>query len=116
MDGKNIDLDTQLLTDTGVLIFNPSDDIPKDFEGAIIFAMTSEELTGTLDGDCQLQGSLDGTNWVDLGSTVAIVDAATVGVPLAGTVLYYTNYRVTVTGVGTQTTNVTGRYGKKSRG
>jgi len=116
MDGKNINLGTQLLTDTEVKTFNPADKIEKDFEGSLVFAVTSEKLTGTLDGDCQLQGSLDGTNWINIGSTVALVDVSTVAVPLSGTVLYYNYYRVTVTGVGTQTTNVSVTYGKKSRG
>jgi hypothetical protein len=103
------------LTDTGVVISDPAHFIEDEFEGVVGFAVLANEVSGTLDGDCQLQGSLDGTNWVNIGSTVAIVDGVTVFVPLGGTVLYYNYYRITTTGVGTQSTTLDVTYIAKGR-
>jgi hypothetical protein len=103
------------LTDTGVVTLNPSHFIEDEFEGIVGFDITADTVSGTLDGDCQLQGSIDGTNWINIGSTVAIVDATTVHIPLGGTVLYFAYYRVTVTGVGTQSTTINANYLAKGR-
>jgi hypothetical protein len=103
------------LTDTGVVIFNPVHFIEDEFEGVVGFDVTADTVTGVLDGDCQLQGSIDGTNWINIGSTVAIADATTVHVPLGSTVLYFAYYRVTVTGVGTQSTTLNANYLAKGR-
>lgn len=78
-----------ILTDTGVVLLDPTFETEDNFEGSVIFVVTADTVTGTLDGDVQLQGSNDGTNWVNLGSTVAIADATSVQIPLTGTVLYY---------------------------
>lgn len=112
---RNQELAQATLTDTGVVISNPGHFIEDEFEGVVGFAVTANEVTGTLDGDCQLQGSLDGTNWTNIGSTVAIADATTIFVPLGGTVLYYNYYRVTTTGVGTQSTTIDVVYTAKGR-
>jgi hypothetical protein len=103
------------LTDTGVVTSNPVHLIESEFEGVVSFNVLANEVSGTLDGDIQLQGSIDGTNWVDIGSTVAIADATTVAVPLGGTVLYYAYYRITTTGVGTQSTTLDVTYLAKGR-
>lgn len=104
-----------ILTDTGVVVSNPNHLIDEEFEGIISFAVLANQVTGTLDGDCQLQGSLDSTNWVNIGSTVAIADATTISVPLGGTVLYYNYYRLTTTGVGTQSTTLDVTYLARGR-
>ncbi|MCP5077104.1 MAG: hypothetical protein GY951_03495 [Psychromonas sp.] len=104
------------LTDTGVVISNPVHKIESEFEGVVTFNVLANTVTGTLDGDCQLQGSIDGTNWTNIGSTVAIADAATITVPLGGTVLYYSYYRITTTGVGTQSTTLDVQYLARGRG
>lgn len=112
---RNQALAQATLTDAGTVVSNPSHKIEAEFEGVVNFDVTANSVSGTLDGDCQLQGSLDGTNWTDIGSTVAIADATTVSVPLGGTVLYYTYYRVVTTGVGTQSTTLDVVYLAKGR-
>ncbi len=112
---RNQTIAQAVLTDTGVVISNPSHFISDNFEGTIAFDVLANETTGTLDGDCQLQGSIDGTNWIDIGSTVAIVDASTISVPLGGTILYYAFYRITTTGVGTQSSTLDVTYLAKGR-
>lgn len=112
---RNQALAQATLTDAGVVISNPVHFIEDEFEGVVAFAVEANSVSGTLDGDCQLQGSLDGTNWIDIGSTVAIADATTISVPLGGTVLYYNYYRVTTTGVGTQSTTLDVTYLARGR-
>lgn len=103
------------LTDTGVVESDPGHFIEDEFEGIVSFTVLANEVTGTLDGDCQLQGSLDGTNWTNIGSTVAIADATTINVPLGGTILYFNYYRITTTGVGTQSTTLDVTYLARGR-
>ena len=112
---RNQTLAQATLTDAGVVISNPSHFIEDNFEGTIAFNVLANTVTGVLDGDCQLQGSIDGTNWVNIGSTVAIADATTINVNLGGTVLYYAYYRITTTGVGTQSTTLDVTYLAKGR-
>jgi hypothetical protein len=109
----------QTLTDAGTVTLNPDDNIDEnvlhpEFEGVVSFVVTANEVSGTLDGDCQLQGSHDGTNWVNIGSTVAIVDTKSVIVPLGDTTLYYSYYQTVITGVGTQSTTIDATYTRKS--
>lgn len=103
------------LTDAGTVNSNPQHFIESEFEGVVGFAVTANQVSGTLDGDSQLQGSLDGTNWVNIGSPVALVDAATIFVPLGGTILYFNYYRVQTVGVGTQSTTLDVVYTAKGR-
>lgn len=103
------------LTDAGTVNSNPDHFIESEFEGVVGFAVTANEVTGTLDGDSQLQGSLDGTNWINIGSPVALVDATTIFVPLGGTILYFNYYRVQTVGVGTQSTTLDVVYVAKGR-
>ena len=98
-----------------MVTFDPAYEIEDNFEGSVIFVVTADTVTGTLDGDVQLQGSGDGTNWVNLGSTVAIADATSVAIPLTGNTLYYNEYRVQLTGVGTQSTTINGSVTIKGR-
>lgn len=112
---RNQTLAQATLTDAGTVISNPSHFIEDNFEGAIAFNVLSNSVSGVLDGDCQLQGSIDGTNWVNLGATVALVDATSVAVNLAGNTLYYAYYRVVTTGVGVQSTTLDVTYLAKGR-
>jgi len=112
---RNQTLPDQTLTDAGVIYFNPAHAIESEFEGTLGFAVTAANVSGTTAGSCQLQGSNDGTNWVDIGSPVAIADATTIHVPLGDVILYYTYYRVELTGSGTQSSTITTTYNAKGR-
>ena len=103
------------LTDAGVVTLNPSHFVEDNWEGVVGFDVKADTVSGTLAGNCQLQGSVDGTNWVNIGSTVAISDGVTVHVPLGSTILYFAYYRVTVTGSGTQSTTINANYLAKGR-
>lgn len=114
----NQNLAEQTLTDAGVINFNPADELEGIFEGSVLFTMTGTQVTGTLSGSCQLQGSNSAdfsTGSVDLGSPVALSDGVAVEIPLSGNTLYYAYYRVQITGSGTQSTTVVGTYTMKGR-
>ncbi len=116
MSYRNQAFAEQILTDDGQVILNPADQI-FDFEGSIIFGATGVKASGTFSASAQLQGSNDAfATKKDLGSPVVMVDTVTAEMPLSGTILYYVNYRVVITGTGTQSTAITGTYTKKSRG
>ncbi len=105
----------QTLTDAGTVTLNPSHLIEEEFEGIIEYVIEGNQVTGTIDGDCQLQGSLDGSTWINIGSTVALVDGVAVSVPLGSTTLLYAYYQVVITGVGTQSTTIDASYLAKGR-
>lgn len=107
---RNQDLAEQTLTNAATIIFNPDHDVQNIFEGVVSFDCLATNVSGTTAGNLQLQGSLDGTNWVNIGSTVAIADGVTKNVPLGGTVLYFAKYRVTLAGSGTQSSTIAVRY------
>lgn len=112
---RNQTLAQATLTDDGTVISNPAHKIEGEFEGSIAFNVLGNQVTGTLDGDCQLQGSIDGSTWVNIGATVALVDGTAVTVPLGGNILYYAYYRVVTIGVGTQSTTLDVTYLAKGR-
>jgi hypothetical protein len=113
---RNTEFAEATLTNAGTVTLNPAHFIENEFEGVVNFDVKADTVSGTLAGNCQLQGSIDGTNWTNIGSTVAIADATTKNVPLGGTVLYYAFYRVVITGSGTQVTTINGNYLAKGRG
>ncbi len=118
MSVRNITFDDVTLTDTGVVTINPSDNIEKDFEGTVNFTVESVQTTGTTDGDVQLQSSNDGfvANVVNEGSTVALVAGAVVQIPYVNSTnkIPAINYRIQITGVGTQSTELTATYTRKT--
>jgi hypothetical protein len=112
---RNKSFASQTLTDAGTVTLNPAHDVESNFEGSIIFAAKGTKATGTFSASAQLQGSLDGTNWVNLGSAVVMSDATWAAIPLTGNTLYYNAYRVVITGSGTQSTAIVGAYTAKGR-
>ena len=109
----DITIATATLTNAATVTQTIAHNFKDTFEGTLTFAVSCVEDSGTLDGDCQLQGSTDNVSWIDIGSTVAIADATTVPVPLGGIVLSYNYYRITILGVGTQSTSVDTRFTAK---
>jgi hypothetical protein len=107
---RNISFASQTLTNAGTVILNPAHNLQSNSQGAIAFTAKGTKATGTFAASAQLQGSLDNTNWVDLGSAVVMSDTVNAAIPLTGNTLYYNNYRVVITGSGTQSTAVIGSY------
>jgi Tfp pilus assembly protein PilX len=103
---------TGTLTDAGTTYLNPANEINDAFKGKLIFAITAVQDSGTTAGTYQLQGSADGTNFIDIGSTVAIA-VGTVLVELSGTELAYNYYRIEAVGSGTQSTSLSAVYNLK---
>lgn len=65
----------------------------------IVFEVIELKISGTVAGTIALQGSLDGTNWVTIGSATSASDAST-NYRLATTERWY-KYRILRTGAGT---------------
>lgn len=65
----------------------------------IVFEWIELKISGTVAGTVALQGSLDGTNWVTIGSATTATDAST-NYRLATTERWY-KYRILRTGAGT---------------
>lgn len=112
---RNQDFDSQLITDTGTVFLNPEHFIEKNFEGSVVFTATATKATGTFDVDVTPQGSIDGTTWIDCGTTVSLIDTTIAAAPITGNTLYYAYYRLKITGADTQTTNVIGQYLAKGK-
>lgn len=101
------------LTDAGTVTQAITGDFTTTFEGVINFAVTATQVSGTTAGNIQVQGSLDNTNFVDVGGTVAIADGTTVLAGLPSTTISYNYYRITITGSGTQSTTISTTYSAK---
>jgi len=109
------DFASQLITDTATVYLYPAHDIEDVWEGSVIFTATATNATGTFDVDVTPQGSIDGVTWVNCGSLVALVDTVKAVAPITGNVLFYSYYRLKITGADVQTTNVIGQYLAKGR-
>jgi hypothetical protein len=112
---RNKSFSSQTLTDAGTVTLNPSHNLENNSDGSVIFTAKGTKATGTFSASAQLQGSLDGTNWVALGSAVTMSDTVNAAIPLSGNTLYYNFYRVVITGSGTQSTAVIGSYLAKGK-
>jgi len=115
---RNQNFAAQTLTDAGVIYLNPAHNIEDIFEGSIQFTATGTKATGTFSASAQLQGANSAdfsTGAVNLGSPVVLSDTVTGSIPLSGNSLYFTYYRVAITGSGTQSTSVVGTYTAKGR-
>ena len=106
---------SQTLTDAGTVELDPSFDVENTFEGTLNFVATGTKATGTFAASAQLQGSNDGTTFVNIGSAVSMTDTVAATIPLGGTILYYNYYKVVITGSGTQSTAVVGSWTLKGR-
>ena len=114
---RNQDFASQTLTDAGTVTLDPQHDILDNFEGVVAFIATGTKATGTFAASAQLQGSNISTfaEAVNIGSPVTMSDTVPAVIPLGGTVLYFSFYRVVITGSGTQSTAVVGSYIGKGR-
>lgn len=59
------------------------------------------KTSGTVGGVARLYGSIDGTNYVATGDTLALADAAVNTIIWIKAVPVYVNYRIRTTGAGT---------------
>lgn len=68
---------------------------------ALAFFVTAVKVSGTVAGSAKLQGSLDGTNWVDVGSAQNFTDVTTNTFIFEPTKLSWPRYRIYVATTGT---------------
>jgi len=77
---------------------------PKISKGKLVgIVVTFTETSGTSGGSAILQGSVDGSKWVTVGSAYTVTDTAeqSTAFSVAATAGFYSYYRVTHTGTGT---------------
>ncbi len=80
---------------------NTSITVTPTSNNAVAFFVTAEKVSGTVAGSAKLQGSLDGTNWVDIGSAQNFTDVATNTFVFEPTKLSWPRYRIYVATTGT---------------
>lgn len=78
------------------------------------FQTVITRTSGVVAGSANLQGTVDGTNWVTL-TTVALTDVATQSFVFTAVPVAFSRYRVSVTTSGTSVIAVTGTYRYKVR-
>jgi phosphate/sulfate permease len=76
-------------------------DVSPTSNAAVAFHLGATKVSGTVAGSATLQGSLDGTNWVDVGSAVNFTDVAYNLATFEPTKLSYVKYRIQVITSGT---------------
>lgn len=77
---------------------------PKVSKGKLVgIVVTFTETSGTSGGSAVLQGSVDGSKWVTVGSAYTVTDVAEQSTAFsnAATANFYSYYRVVHTGAGT---------------
>lgn len=76
------------------------------FNAVVTVQSIITKLSGTGAGSVKLQGSLDGLNWVQVGSTYTITDVASQTVAFTVSPSSYAYYRINVTPTGTQSQTI----------
>jgi hypothetical protein len=80
---------------------NTSIDVSPKTNQAVAFHFKATKVSGTVAGSAKLQGSIDGTNWIDVGSAYTITDVATNVAVFEPTKLSFKYYRIYVATTGT---------------
>lgn len=76
----------------------------------IVIQAKATEISGTSAGTIKVQGSLDGTNYTDIGSAYTVTDVASQSTMFYVTTALPTYIRVLQTGSGTMSSILTVRY------
>lgn len=74
----------------------------------------AEEISGTTGGTAQLQGSLDGSYWYNIGSAYTLTDVASQSTVFTITDFPHVYLRVFVTGTGTMSDKIYAKFIRRS--
>lgn len=82
-------------TDNTSISINPSTN------SVVAFHFKATKVSGTVAGSAKLQGSIDGTNWIDVGSAYTLTNVATNVAVFEPSKLSFRYYRLYVATTGT---------------
>lgn len=85
------------------------------FADVLTFQYVITKISGTVGGSLLLQGSIDGTNYVNIGSAVTPTDVALQSGTFALTAHNYITYRLNYTGAGTMSAKLNGYWIARKR-
>lgn len=80
---------------------NTSIDVTPTSNSVVAFHFKATKVSGTVGGSAKLQGSIDGTNWVDVGSAYTLTDVANNVAVFEPSKLSFKFYRIYVATTGT---------------
>jgi len=80
-------------------VTTPADGLIKNWKAGATAMVVVKKISGTVGGTLVLQGSMDGTEWVTIGSAATVTDASN-NYSFNTTVRYY-YFRISWTGTGT---------------
>lgn len=80
-------------------VTTPSDGLIKHWKTGVTATVVVKKISGTVGGTLVLQGSMDGTEWVTIGSAATVSDGSA-NYSFNTTVRHY-YYRISWTGTGT---------------
>jgi len=95
-------LDT--VVNTAAKVTTPADGLIKNWKNGITAVSIVKAISGTVGGTLALQGSMDGTEWVTIG-TAATPSNSSANYTFNTTVRYY-YYRISYTGTGTMSASI----------
>lgn len=85
-------------------VTTPSDGLIKNWKTGVTAKVITKKISGTVAGTLVFQGSMDGTEWVTIGSAASVADAST-NYSFNSTVRWY-YYRISWTGTGTMSASI----------
>lgn len=87
--------------DSCVNVDNTSIIVTPTSNNVVAFHFKATKVSGTVAGSAKLQGSIDGTNWVDIGSAYTLTDVANNVAVFEPSKLSFVHYRIYVATSGT---------------
>lgn len=84
-------------------------------QDVVIVQFLAEKISGTVGGTATLQGSVDGVSWYNIGSAFTLTDVATQTTHFKVTDAGEVYFRVQVTGTGTMSVKISGKYVARSK-
>lgn len=85
-------------------VTTPAEGLIKNWKNGVTVNVITKKISGTVAGTLILQGSMEGTEWTDIGSAASISDASK-NYSFNSTVRWY-YYRVSWTGSGTMSASM----------
>lgn len=85
-------------------VTTPADGLIKNWKTGVTAKVVAKKISGTVGGTLVLQGSMDGTEWVTIGSGASVSDASA-NYSFNTTVRFY-YYRISWTGTGTMSASM----------